>query len=156
MPNVEAKLEIMELFSKYLLCLDERRFDHESFAEIFTDSAEVNMPSNIIPERVCMGLQEIRDIHAALFRLIKSSHHTSHTSSDYVFLSLSEQSAEVRCNLSSCYNSFSTETGDSFVAGTVNFSAVKLLGIWKIQKMRRKTQCVCSFGINTKNKEVFS
>ena len=98
MPDINAKLEIMELLSKYLLCLDERRFDHESFAEIFTESAEVNMPSNIIPERVCMGLQEIRDIHAALFRLIKSSHHTSHTSSDYVFLSLSEQSADSKAD----------------------------------------------------------
>ena len=153
MPNADAKLELMELFSKYLLCLDERRFDHESFAEIFTESAEVSIPSNIIPERECRGLQEIRDIHAALFRQIKSSHHAS---SDYIFLSLSEQSAEVRCNLSSCYNSFSTENGDSFIAGTVNFSAVKLLGSWKIQKMRRKTQCVFSLGINIKNKEVFS
>ena len=102
MPDINAKLEIMELLSKYLLCLDERRFDHESFAEIFTDSAEV------------------------------------------------------RCNLSSWYDSFTAENGDSFIAGTVSFSAVKLLGIWKIQRMRRKTQCVCNFGINTKNKEVFS
>ena len=148
MPNAEAKLEIMELFSKYLLCLDERRFDHESFAEIFTDSAEVSIPSSIVPERECRGLEEIRDIHAALFRLIKSSYHAS---SDYIFLSLSEQSAEVRCNLSSYYNSFSAEGGVNFIAGTVNFSAVKLLGSCKIQRMRRKTQCVCNFPNNTKN-----
>ena len=34
----ETKLAIMELFSKYLLCLDERRFDVNSFSEIFTEN----------------------------------------------------------------------------------------------------------------------
>lgn len=37
---VNAKLAIMELFSKYLLYMDERKFDISSFAEIFTYNAE--------------------------------------------------------------------------------------------------------------------
>ena len=54
----ETKLAIMELFSKYLLCLDERRFDVNSFSEIFTENAEVIMPS-----RLC--------IYAMLYSLIQ-------------------------------------------------------------------------------------
>ena len=152
MPDVNTKLEIMELFSKYLLCLDERRFDVESFSEVFTENAEVIIPSKILPLRECHGLKEIRELHAALFRMIKSSHHMS---GDYIFISLSEQSAEVRCNLSSCYNSFEPESSNTLITGTANFSAVNTSEGWRIQRMLRKSKSVYSFGIPTKNQEEF-
>ena len=130
-----AKLEIMELFSKYLLCLDERRFNTESFAEIFTENAEVSIPSKI-NSKECRGLQEIRDVHLSLHRMIKSSHHMS---SDYIFELIDENGAEVRCNLLGCYNSFK-ENGDSFSTGTVKFSAVHTKEGWRIQRMLRKAK----------------
>lgn len=96
MTDTSAKFEIMELFSRYLLFLDERKFDAESFARIFTENAEVSMLSNMMPIKECKGLKEIRNIHASLYRMIKSSHHQS---GDFIFLSLTDNNAEVRCNL---------------------------------------------------------
>ena len=153
MLNAGAKLEIMELFSKYLLCLDERRFNTESFAEIFTENAEVSIPSKMTTIRECNGLREIRDIHVTLFRLVKSSHHAS---SDYIFTSLTDKSAEVLCNLSVYLNPFSDDDSGKLSVGTVNFHAVNTDEGWRIQKMSRKTKSFYSFAPDTKNQEVFT
>lgn len=152
MQNVSEKLEIMELFSKYLLCLDERKFDTESFAEIFTENAEVSIPSNMTTIRVCSGLKEIRDIHIALFRLVKSSYHVS---GDYIFTSLSEKNAEVKCNLSVYLNPFGEDDSGKLAVSTVRFYAVKTDKGWRIQKMNRKTSSMYCFAHDTKIQEVF-
>lgn len=151
MPDMSAKLEIMELFSRYLLCLDERRFDIDSFAEIFTENAEVIIPSKSSAGRECRGLHEIKDIHAALYRLLKSSHHVS---SDYIFDSITDVTAEVRCNISGYYNSFDVDSG-SMAAGVINFSAVHTAEGWKIQRLRRKTKFNYNLSILIKNQEEF-
>ena len=132
---------------KYLMCIDERRFD--VFAEIFTESAEVNIPSMLTPERECHWLKEIRDIHTSLFRLIRSSHHMS---GDYIFEALTDNAAEVRCNVSGCYNSFGPD-GGSYATGTAKFSATMTDNGWRIQRMRRRTKCSYSFSKDTKIQE---
>ena len=85
MSEAIAKMERMKVLSKYLLCLDERRFDSDSFSKVFTDNADINIPSKVMPVKECRGLKEIRDLHVSLFRLIKSSHHQS---GDFVFLAI--------------------------------------------------------------------
>ena len=152
MQNLTAKLEIMELFSKYLLCLDERRFDTDSFAEIFTENAEVSIPSKMTTIRGCSGLKETRDIHMTLFRLVKSSHHVS---SDYVFTSLSDKNAEVRCKLSVYLNPFGEDDSGKLLVGTAKFYALKTDKGWRIQRMNRKTNSFYNFAHDTKTQEAF-
>ena len=150
MTDTSAKFEIMELFSRYLLFLDERKFDAESFARIFTENAEVSMLSNMMPIKECKGLKEIRNIHASLYRMIKSSHHQS---GDFIFLSLTDNNAEVRCNLIGCFDSLNNETSVS--VGTMMLSAVYTEEGWRIQRMNRKTRNYYALNIHSKPQEVF-
>ena len=131
-----SKLAIMELVSKYLRCLDERRFDAEAFAEIFTDGAEVVLPSNLVSGRECRGLHEIRDVHATLFRQTKASFHTS---SDYIFSSITEDNAEARCRLLAYYDSFSIEAENTLALGEISISATLTDEGWRIRRMKRST-----------------
>lgn len=150
MSEVTVKLEIIEVLSKYLLCLDERRFDSDSLGEVFTDNAEISVPSKIISLKKCSGLKEIRELHVALFRLIKSSHHQS---SDFVFLSLSDNVADVRCNLTAYFNSFNDEF--NIATGFIKFSVIKTDNGWRIKKMNRKTRISYCLMNYSKNQEIF-
>ena len=94
---MSAKLAIIELFSRYLLCLDERRFDIDSITDV---------------------------------------------------------TAEVRCNISGYYNSFDVDSG-SMAAGVINFSAVHTAEGWRIQRLRRKTKFNYNLSILIKNQEEF-
>ena len=153
MLDANAKLEIMELFSKYLMYLDEKKFDTVSFAEIFTENAEVIIPSKGKLERVCKGIKEIRDNHAVLFMEVKFSHHFS---GDFIFTCNSETSAEVRCNLAGFYRSFNGDHEATISTGIVNFSAINKSDSWRIQSMKRKTKSVYNLDINTQNQEIFT
>lgn len=148
----ETKLAIMELFSKYLLCLDERRFDVNSFSEIFTENAEVIMPSRLTSGKECRGLQEIRDIHASLFLQAKSS---CHTSSDYIFSMINDENAETRCKFSAYYNSFGDGLNDMLSVGEVLLSAVHTEDGWRIRRMKRNVQYVYKMEAGSKPKELF-
>lgn len=53
MQELKAKLEIMELYSMYLLYLDERKFDNNSFSRLFTENAEMRAPSKMHSFNVC-------------------------------------------------------------------------------------------------------
>ena len=97
MPKTDAKLEIMELFSGYLLCCDERSFNSEVFASIFTSNAIVKMPFM----RESKGVKDTQKLHASFFSQFKITHHVS---TDYVFFFSSDIEAEVRCKLSSYYD----------------------------------------------------
>ena len=150
MSEAIAKIEIIELLSKYLLCLDERRFDYDSFSKVFTDNAEVNIPSKVMPVKECRGLKEIRDLHVSLFRLIKSSHHQS---GDFVFISLSDSNAEIRCNITGYFDSFSDEC--SISTGFIKFFAVKTENGWRIQTMNRRTRNFYNLSNYSKSQEMF-
>ena len=142
----------LRLWNFSVMYLDEKKFDTVSFAEIFTENAEVIIPSRAKLERVCKGIKEIRDNHAVLFMEVKFSHHFS---GDFIFISNSETSAEVRCNLSDFYKSFNGENGAIHSIGTVNFSAVLTSEGWRVQSMNRKIKCVYNLDINTQSQEVF-
>ncbi len=152
MLDTNAKLEIMELFSKYLMYVDEKKFDAASFAKIFTENAEVIIPSKAKLERVCKGIKEIRDNHAVLFMEVKFSHHFS---GDFIFTCNSETSAEVRCNLAGFYRSFNSDNEATISTGIVNFSAINTSDGWRIQGMQRKDKFAYNLDINTQNQEVF-
>ncbi|MBQ7169113.1 MAG: nuclear transport factor 2 family protein, partial [Synergistaceae bacterium] len=60
MPSLNDKLEITELFDRYLLCLDERRFSIDEFAKIFTQDVKISMPSKMPSMKRANGLKELR------------------------------------------------------------------------------------------------
>ena len=131
-----------------MLCLDERRFDYDSFSKVFTDNAEINIPSKVMPVKECRGLKEIRDLHVSLFRLIKSSHHQS---GDFVFISLSDSNAEIRCNITGYFDSFNDEC--SISTGFIKFFAVKTENGWRIQTMNRRTRNFYNLSNYAKNQD---
>ena len=119
-------------------------------AKFLRTNAEINIPSKVMPVKECRGLKEIRDLHVSLFRLIKSSHQ----SGDFVFLSLSDSKAEIRCNITGYFNSFNDEC--SISTGFIKFSAVKTESGWRIQTMNRRTKTFYDLSIcHLKSQEVF-
>ncbi len=147
MPSLEDKQEIMELLSKYLFCIDEKRFDSLSMSEIFTENAEMTMPSGLTPQQECKGLKEIRSTHAEMFSKVKTSHHVS---SDFVFLASSDNVAEVRCKVSGYYSSLSNEQEAVLLVGVIIFSVVLTMDGWRIHSMARKTRNIFSMNIKTR------
>ncbi|MBQ7221275.1 MAG: nuclear transport factor 2 family protein [Synergistaceae bacterium] len=150
MPDASAKLEIIELFSTYLLYCDERRFSSEPFAALFTDNAIVKMPFM----RESKGAKDTQKLHVAFFSQFKSTHHVS---SNYVFLFSSDSEAEVRCKLSSYYDMLGAQNKDgqnaNFLTADVKFSVVHDGKQWYIRRLHVDIKNVYALNIGAKIKD---
>ena len=142
MPSLNDKLEIMELFDRYLLCLDERRFSIDEFAKIFTQDVKISMPSKMPSMKRANGLKELRDVYASV---MLQSGFTHHVSSDYVFDFVSDAEANVRCNMSVYYNLFDKDISggqrSNFLISAVNFRAVSVGEKWQIKELAVNVKC---------------
>ena len=152
MPNTDAKLEIMELFSGYLLCCDERNFNSELFASIFTSDAVVKMPFM----RESKSVKDTQKLHASFFSQFKTTHHVS---TDYVFFFSSDIEAEVRCKVSSFYDLLGSHMkagqGSNFLTATAMFSVVHSGNCWHIRRLKVDIKNLYSLSVADKTKDIF-
>ena len=127
MPDVSARLDIMELFSRYLSSIDAQKYNLDAFASIFAENARVKLPNF----RESTGLKEVVELHAAVFRKFE---YTRNISSDFVFFFSSDEEAHVTCNVLTFYDLYAE--GANLSTGIANFSVTATEKGWRIKSLK--------------------
>ena len=127
------KSEITSIVNSYFRALDEKNFDVQHFASIFTPQAKVTRPNGAS----MIGPEEIRASHEKSFIRFEGSQHfvAGHD------ISLDGSTANVRANLIAMHmwqgsNTDANKLDNFFVAGGVmHATLMQLDGRWKISQM---------------------